>query len=245
MSQGWVKNYRKIKDWEWYTSPNMAHLFQHLIRQANHEPQKWHGQVIERGQIVTGLHSLSQETGISVRSLRTCLERLKSTGELTRKTTNRFSIITISHYKTYQEAPNSSDKQSDKLPDKQATSKRQASDNKQECKELKNEKKEEATTTSFDIFWKQYPKKVGKGAARKVWAKLKPSETLVEKILGAVAEQKESIQWNKEGGQFIPHPATWLNQERWGDELEPLYHDPTEEEADAFFAKRKMNVGND
>ena len=94
----------------------------------------------------------------------------------------------------------------------------------------------------FDSFWKQYPKKVGKGAAKKAWAKLKPGEKLVQQILGAVAEQKESLQWNKEDGQYIPHPATWLNQERWGDELESLYHDPTEEDIEAFNARYRAKT---
>ena len=94
----------------------------------------------------------------------------------------------------------------------------------------------------FDSFWKLYPRKVGKGGARKVWAKLKPGEKLVQQILETVAEQKESVQWTKDGGQYIPHPATWLNQERWGDELEPLYHDPTEEEIQAFNARYRAKT---
>lgn len=68
--------------------------------------------------------------------------------------------------------------------------------------------------TSFDRFWAAYPRKVGKGAAKKAFAKVKaPLATL----LSALAEQKKSDMWTKDGGQFIPHPATWLNQERWED----------------------------
>jgi phage replication O-like protein O len=92
---------------------------------------------------------------------------------------------------------------------------------------------------AFDNFWQLYPRKVGKGAAKKVWAKLKPDDALVQRILEAVSEQRDSVQWARDGGQYIPHPATWLSQERWDDELELLYHDPTPEEADAFFARRK------
>lgn len=70
---------------------------------------------------------------------------------------------------------------------------------------------------AFDQFWTAYPRKAGKGAARKVWAKAKLDGNLAV-ILAAVARQKGSEQWRKEGGQFIPHPATWLRQERWEDE---------------------------
>jgi hypothetical protein len=71
----------------------------------------------------------------------------------------------------------------------------------------------------FARFWKIYPKKVGKGAARTAFSKVKPSEELLEKIIVAVEQQKLSEQWKCESGRFIPNPATWLNQERWGDEL--------------------------
>lgn len=70
----------------------------------------------------------------------------------------------------------------------------------------------------FEKFWEAYPRKVGKGAARKIWAKLKPPEELVEKMIAAVAEQRKTPQWQKDGGQYIPHPATWLSQDRWDDE---------------------------
>lgn len=69
----------------------------------------------------------------------------------------------------------------------------------------------------FDIFWEKYPKKIGKGAAQKAWDKLKPDLVVV---LAALDSQMESKQWKSDGGQFIPHPATWLNQKRWEDEVE-------------------------
>jgi len=72
---------------------------------------------------------------------------------------------------------------------------------------------------SFDQFWKSYPKKVGKGAARKVWKKIKPNEKLWSKIIASLEIQKLSHQWTKYGGQYIPNPSTWLNEERWEDEL--------------------------
>lgn len=72
---------------------------------------------------------------------------------------------------------------------------------------------------AFETFWKAYPRKVGKDAARRAFAKVKvPVETLV----AAVEAQKASSQWTKDNGQFIPNPATWLNQGRWEDEVEDL-----------------------
>lgn len=72
----------------------------------------------------------------------------------------------------------------------------------------------------FDRFWKSYPRKVAKENARKAFAKLKPNDDLLNAMLSAIDKQKKSEQWTKDGGQFIPHPTTWLNQHRWEDEMQ-------------------------
>lgn len=82
----------------------------------------------------------------------------------------------------------------------------------------------------FLKFWKAYPKKIGKGAAEKSWIKYEPSEELLVTILRAIEKQQCSIQWQKEGGQFIPNPATWLNQRRWEDELASITTKSKEDE---------------
>lgn len=68
----------------------------------------------------------------------------------------------------------------------------------------------------FDQFWLAYPKKVGKGAAEKAFAKARLNGHLPE-VLKSIEVQKRSEQWQKDGGQYIPNPATWLNQKRWED----------------------------
>jgi len=70
----------------------------------------------------------------------------------------------------------------------------------------------------FDEFWRLYPKKVGKGAARKAWNKAKPSALVHQKILEAIPRAMNTDQWRRENGRFIPNPATWLNEGRWDDE---------------------------
>lgn len=83
----------------------------------------------------------------------------------------------------------------------------------------KPEPKETEKDTRFARFWAAYPKKVGKGAAEKAFGKIRPSDALTEKMIRAVEDAKMSAQWRREGGQYIPNPATWLNQKRWEDEL--------------------------
>ena len=71
---------------------------------------------------------------------------------------------------------------------------------------------------AFAEFWSAYPRKVGKGNAETAWKKHKCA-AMLPKILVAVRSCKVSQDWTKEGGQFIPHPATWLNRKGWDDEL--------------------------
>lgn len=72
----------------------------------------------------------------------------------------------------------------------------------------------------FEAFWKEYPRKVGKGKAKESFEKAIKSGVTLEVLISAVKQQRESIQWQKGGGQFVPHPATWLNQQRWEDEVD-------------------------
>ena len=74
--------------------------------------------------------------------------------------------------------------------------------------------------TMFEEFWKIYPKKKGKGYAKKAWIKIRPDESLLKKMVSKIEILKKSDQWKKDNGQFIPHPSTWLNGEGWEDEIE-------------------------
>lgn len=89
----------------------------------------------------------------------------------------------------------------------------------------------------FEQFWDRYPRKVAKKAALKAWDKLAPTNGLQEQILTALMLQASSEAWTRDSGQFIPHPATWLNGRRWEDEvLPPTIHLPkaTQQNLDAL-----------
>ena len=73
----------------------------------------------------------------------------------------------------------------------------------------------------FDAFWTVYPKKVGKGDARKAFEKIRPSKDLTGRMVAAVMKQSQSEQWKRDHGRYIPNPSTWLNQQRWEDEVPP------------------------
>lgn len=71
---------------------------------------------------------------------------------------------------------------------------------------------------AFNRFWSIYPKKVNKQGTLKAFKKIKNLQTELPLILDAVERFKNSKGWQKDNGQFIPHPTTFINQERWKDE---------------------------
>lgn len=77
----------------------------------------------------------------------------------------------------------------------------------------------DALRARFDAFWSVYPRKQGKEAAWKEWLKRKPNEALAHTMIEKVQEQRQTPQWMKDSGQFIPQPRTWLSQGRWEDEV--------------------------
>jgi hypothetical protein len=79
----------------------------------------------------------------------------------------------------------------------------------------------ESADDGFATFWREYPRKVAKPQALKAWKKIKPASHIFADLMAGLERQKAGEQWQKDGGQFIPHPATWLNARRWEDE-QPL-----------------------
>lgn len=86
----------------------------------------------------------------------------------------------------------------------------------------REEKKDINTDVGFASFWSVFPNKKAKADAFKAWSKLNPDDVLQASILKAIETQRQGEDWRKEGGRFIPHPATWLNGRRWEDSSHTL-----------------------
>lgn len=144
---GWVKIYRSLTDWEWYSDPNTLSLWVHILLSVNYEAKKWRGTQINKGEMVTSIAHLAEECGLSVRQTRTALNHLKSTGEVTCRTTNKNTVITVVKWDIFQADGRTSDKQTDKRADNRETNERQTSDKQptttKEYKEYKNERNKE------------------------------------------------------------------------------------------------------
>lgn len=148
---GWVKIHYKLKEWEWYDDSHMVHLFLHLLLEASWKDTRWKGIEIKRGQVIVGLRSLSDELGISVRTLRTCLERLKSTHEITVQTTHLYSIVTLTNYETYQGGEDQTDTPNLETTDTPSTHYRHTTDTILRSKEPKKLRKEDQTDPALFV----------------------------------------------------------------------------------------------
>lgn len=231
MKNGWIKLHRKITEWEWYKDLATSKLFIHLVIMANHEDKSWQGVEVKRGQLITGRKALSEETGLSEQQIRTSLTKLKSTSEITINSTNKYTTVTVCEYETYQLINNDINQQVNQQPNQQSTN------NQPQTRIIRNKEDKNITplppleggvcispknfyTEDFETFWKEYPKKVGKGGAFRAWKKIKPDASAIDKMIAGVKLQRTTEQWKKDKGQFIPNPETWLNQRRWEDEVE-------------------------
>lgn len=100
--EGWIKIHRQITKWQWYQDANTMRLFFHCLISAAIVPVKWKNIIIERGQFVCTIKSLSEQLGISPMQVRVSVKKLQSSQNITIKITNKFSIITICNFDTYQ-----------------------------------------------------------------------------------------------------------------------------------------------
>ena len=204
MTKGWIKLHRKFEDWEWYTDVPVKTLFLHLLLEANHEQQKWKGMDIEKGQCVVGRKELSEKTGLSEQQIRTALDKLKSTGEIATKATNRFTVVTVLKYTLYQasEEPHQpTDNQ--QITNKQPTDNQQITTNKN-IKNVNNNKNERNTVdygAVIDLYHEKCPslptvKKLSEERKKSIKARLRTYSMDDLKLLFEKAEASDFLKGN-------------------------------------------------
>ena len=142
MENGWIKLHRSILRWEWWDDRNVRDLFLYCLLAANHEETRWHGEVVPRGSFVTSLSKMAKGAGLTVQQTRTALDNMQLTQEVTSKSTNKYTLVTITNYERYQVSED--DEQQTKqhnlqqTNNKQITNKQQTNNNKQEIEENNN-----------------------------------------------------------------------------------------------------------
>lgn len=110
-SGGFIKLHRSLIDWEWFNDPNTFRLFVYCLLKANYTDAKWRGILVDRGTFITSLRNLSYGTGLSLQQVRTSIDKLATTGEITHKAHSKYSVIVINNYNQYQDSNTKDNKQ--------------------------------------------------------------------------------------------------------------------------------------
>ena len=149
---GWIKIHRKFLDWQWFEKSEAVHLFIYLLLKANHKDSQWQGVDIKRGQFISSLGKISSDTGISLQSIRTLLNKLEKTNEIEVKSTNKFTIVIICKYENYQDEI---EQNNNPITNKKQTNNKQLTTN-------KNDKKEKNNKELILDRWVEYRKQIKK-----------------------------------------------------------------------------------
>lgn len=148
MDGSYIKLSRGLLDWEWYSDINTTRAFIHMLLKANWRDGNFKGVPVPRGSFVSSIGKLASETGLTEREIRTAISHLKTTGEVTSKTTNKFTVFSVVKYDLYQA--------SDKQNVSQEPSKRHSNDIQtttiEEKKERKKGKGNKEKNTPKDFF---------------------------------------------------------------------------------------------
>lgn len=156
-------------DWEWYENTNVFRLFYHCLLHTNLEDKRYCGKEIKAGQYVSSITRISAETGLTESQVRTALKKLKDTGYISTKSTNKYTIYTVNEYQKYIDCgqvakatteENTVVKNGTKMEQTVERKMEQPEKNAKETCEKSNKK---AINECFEKLWKQYPNKRGKG----------------------------------------------------------------------------------
>ena len=158
---GFIKIFRKIEKWEWYDDGNTFRLFIHCLLKANYEDKRWHGHLIKRGSFITSRKKLATELKLTEQQIRTALDKLKLTNEITSEATSQFTVLTVKNYDSYQ-SNNQQDNQqtTSESTNEQPTDNQRATTTKKYKKEeeVQEEKKDKRVKAALDFSsWPSQP----------------------------------------------------------------------------------------
>lgn len=138
---GYIKLYRKLIQWGWYQDNVVKSLFLHCLLMASFRDFTWMGNCLKAGQFITSYKSLSEELGFSVQQVRTAIKKLESTEEITSKSTNKYTLITVLNWENYQvdEEP-SNTVSNNPITNEQQTNNKRITNEQQHRKNVKNYK---------------------------------------------------------------------------------------------------------
>ena len=208
MNRGYVKLWRKIQDWDWYDDDVCYKLFTYLLMAVNLDDKQWRGVTIKMSSMVTSIANLAASIRKTPKQTRRALDKLKRAGSVASKSTNKYSIISITNYDMYQGEGQANGNSKGK---QRATTK--------ELKELKEDNTYIAQIEK--LYLTHYPRKIGKSKGMKKLIKEIKTEKdfyLLEKAVKNYAKhcevQNTEIKYIKHFSTFVSEWKDWSNYEQ-------------------------------
>lgn len=221
---GYIKLYRGITDNSiWNKEPFSAgQAWIDLLLAANFKDKTIYIRKtkieVKRGQIAWSMLTMAKRWKWSRGKVIRFLKDLENEQMIVQHTGHLTTLLTVCNYEKYQ-AFDTADGTTDSTADGTAGS---TTGGTQHNKVNKGKKEKNNYTDDFEKFWTAYPRKEKKAEAVKVFAKIAPDQELLDRMISDVQARARTEDWTKDGGKFIPHPTTYLNQRRWEDETPKL-----------------------
>ena len=215
-------------DWEWYENTNVFRLFYHCLLHTNLEDKRYCGREIKAGQFVSSITRISAETGLTESQVRTALKKLKDTGYISTKSTNKYTIYTVNGYQKYIDCGQVTQATTDKnTVVENGTKMEQTVERKKEQTDGKPKEncEKKAINECFERLWKQYPNKRGKGQVSDAKKKIlyKVGEEHIQRALQRYLDGLEKdASWRK------PQNGSTFFNSGYVDYLDENYEKPPE-----------------
>ena len=213
-------------EWEWYQDVPVKTLFLHCLLEANFKDKKCRGVELKRGQFLTSNDKLRIKTGLTLQQVRTAIKKLKSTGEITTKSTNRNTIITVVNYDFFQDKNEvATYETTDETTDKQQTDNKQITNNQQLLKNNKNVKNVKNVKNIYGEFQNV---KLTDAESEKLKASFPDYQERIERLSAYIAST---------GKKYKSHYATILNWAR-KDNDNGTVNKPIDTDTGAYYSVR-------
>ena len=238
MGDGFITLHRSVqKHWIWQ-EPEALKFWVALLLEANWQEKKtmFNGKLIavKRGELVFGRRTYAKKLAISDNKIRRYIELLKNDNMITHSITNKYSIISITNYDSYQTNHQQTTRKTTSKPPTEtvAISGLQPDGDQQTTRKPTTSKQYNNTIliTKFCEWWSLYPRKVGKQKAQQSWLRSIKSEKYAEQAINNLKIRNSAGQKGGYGAsqvEFIKHPSTFLNQGMWSEQPENLSSTPS------------------
>lgn len=224
MSDGnYIKISRRILDWEWWMDMNTTRVFIYMIIRANWKEGKFKGIDIPRGSFAASIASISDGTGLTNDEVRTAIKHLLKSGNITKQSTNKYTVFSVVGYDSYQDSSQSNPKQSPSYSQAIPNDRR-----KKEGNNISLSDRAREGPMRFDEFWNAYPKKVNMLNAQGEYTYVleTTAELSDDDLITAAKNYAEACSINHTKDRYIKNPENWLKESVWIDFMPGRYQKP-------------------